>query len=235
MYSHIDKAFFVGKNNKDYYKHAGVSDKKLIFAPHAIENSRFAPTEKSIALAKQWREELGIKNDELVWLFAGKFETVKQPQLLIQAFIERKKENEHLILVGNGHLENELKEKALRYLNIHFLPFQNQSKMPLVYLLGDVFLLTSVSETWGLAINEAMAAGKSIIASTKVGCAIDLIQNGKNGFIFQSKNVESLKEAMNNITSQKQAQEMGKVSSQIIQHWSFEKIAQAIENEMSKI
>jgi len=234
LYSHINKAFFVGTNNKNYYKQAALNDKKLIFAPHAIDNSRFAPTQENQKQAEQWRKELGIKEEELVWLFAGKFETVKQPQLLIQAFTERKKEDEHLILVGNGHLESELKKQAKQNTTIHFLPFQNQSKMPSVYLLADVFLLTSVSETWGLAINEAMAAKKAVIASTKVGCAVDLIQsnqeNKTNGFVFQSENIQSLKEAMNKIKSQKEAKEMGEISHQIIQNWSFEKIAETLEN-----
>ncbi|AFM04288.1 glycosyltransferase [Bernardetia litoralis DSM 6794] len=243
LYSYIDKAFFVGKNNKNYYKHAALNDKKLTFAPHAIDNSRFAETEKNIELAKQWRTELGIKENELVWLFAGKFESKKSPLLLLEAFIERQKqqnskdnEKEHLIFLGNGELENQLKQKAESYQNIHFLPFQNQSKMPIVYLLCNVFILPSkgAGETWGLAINEAMAAKKAVIASTKVGCAIDLIQSNReknnNGFIFQSENVESLKEAMNKIKSQRQAKEMGELSYQIIQNWSFEKIAQTIEN-----
>ncbi|WP_375558795.1 glycosyltransferase [Bernardetia sp. OM2101] len=237
IYSHIDKAFFVGTNNKHYYKYAGVSDKKLTFVPHAIDNSRFTSTEENTELAKKWREELGIKENELVWLFAGKFESKKSPLLLLEAFVQKEKNNiEHLVFLGNGELENELKQKAESYQNIHFLPFQNQSKMPIVYLLCDVFILPSkgAGETWGLAINEAMAAKKAIIASTKVGCAIDLIQsnknNNKNGFIFQSENIESLKETMNKIKSQRQAKEMGEVSYQIIQNWSFEKIAETIEN-----
>lgn len=236
LYSNIDKVFFVGTNNKNYYKHAALSDKKLTFAPHAIDNSRFASTEENTELAKKWRAELGIKENELVWLFAGKFEPKKSPLLLLEAFIQRQNNEEHLIFLGNGELENELKQKAESYQNIHFLPFQNQSKMPIVYLLCDVFVLPSkgAGETWGLAINEAMAAKKAIIASTKVGCAIDLIQSNQekknNGFIFQSENIESLKEAMNKIKSQEQAKEMGEISYQIIQNWSFEKIAQTIEN-----
>ncbi len=241
LYSYIDKAFFVGTNNKNYYKHAALNDKKLTFAPHAIDNSRFTPTEENTELAKEWRKELGIKENELVWLFAGKFEPKKSPLLLLKAFIQRQNEKEeqeknkeHLIFLGNGKLENELKQKS--YQNIHFLPFQNQSKMPIVYLLCDVFVLPSkgAGETWGLAINEAMAAKKAVIASTKVGCAVDLIQSEEkskqNGFVFQSESLESLKEAMNKIKSQQQAKEIGKISYQIIQNWSFEKIAEKLEN-----
>lgn len=243
LYSHIDKVFFVGTNNKNYYKQAALNDKKLTFAPHAIDNSRFTPTEENTELAKEWRKELGIKENELVWLFAGKFEPKKSPLLLLEAFIQRQNEKEeqknnkeHLIFLGNGELENELKQKAESYQNIHFLPFQNQSRMPIVYLLCDIFVLPSkgAGETWGLAINEAMAAKKAVIASTKVGCAVDLIQpneeNNQNGFVFQSESLESLKETMNKIISQKQVEEMGEVSYQIIQNWSFEKIAETIEN-----
>ncbi|WP_338767930.1 glycosyltransferase family 4 protein [Bernardetia sp. ABR2-2B] len=246
LYSHIDKAFFVGINNKNYYKQAGVSDKKLTFAPHAIDNSRFKPTNENIDLAQQWRKKLGIKENEVVWLFAGKFEPKKSPLLLLEAFIQKQSKNgkqdkhkEHLIYLGNGELENELKQKSESYQNIHFLPFQNQSKMPIVYLLCDIFVLPSkgAGETWGLAINEAMAAKKAVIASTKVGCAVDLVQpeekNNQNGFVFQSENVESLKEAMNKINSQKQAKDMGEKSYQIIQNWSFEKIAKTIENSFN--
>ncbi len=243
LYSTIDKAFFVGTNNKNYYKHASVSNDKLSFAPHAIDNSRFTPTEQNTELAKQWRTELGIKEDELVWLFAGKFEPKKSPLLLLEAFVQRQnneekanRNKEHLIFLGNGELEHQLKQKAETYPTIHFLPFQNQSKMPLVYLLCDVFVLPSkgAGETWGLAINEAMASGKAVITSTKVGCAVDLIQSKNsnqeaNGFVFQSESLDSLKEAMSKITSQKQAKEMGKNSYQIIQNWSFEKIAETIE------
>jgi len=239
LYAHINKAFFVGTNNKNYYKQAALNDKKLTFAPHAIDNSRFTPTEENTELAKEWRKELGIKENELVWLFAGKFEPKKSPLLLLEAFIQRQNEQEeqeknkeYLIFLGNGELENELKQKAKYYQTIHFLPFQNQSKMPIVYLLCDVFVLPSkgAGETWGLAINEAMAAKKAIIASTNVGCAVDLIENSKNGFVFQSEDIDSLKEAMNKITSQKEAKEMGEISYQIIQNWSFEKIAETIEN-----
>ena len=232
LYSHIDKAFFVGTNNKKYYQHAGLSDKKLTFAPHSIDNSRFTPTEENQKKAKEWREELGITEDDLVWLFAGKFESKKSPLLLLEAFIQRQNDKEHLIFLGNGELENELKQKSKSYSTIHFLPFQNQFKMPIVYLLCDIFVLPSkgAGETWGLAINEAMAAKKAVIASTKVGCAIDLIQSNQNGFVFQSESIDSLKDVMNKITSQKQAKEMGEVSYQIIQNWSFEKIAETIEN-----
>jgi glycosyltransferase involved in cell wall biosynthesis len=81
---------------------------------------------------------------------------------------------------------------------VHFLPFQNQSLMPVVYRLGNVFVLPSQGpgETWGLALNEAMATGRAIIASSKVGGARDLILPGTNGWIFESGDRGALERAL---------------------------------------
>jgi glycosyltransferase involved in cell wall biosynthesis len=68
-----------------------------------------------------------------------------------------------------------------------FLPFQNQSRMPLVYRLGDALVLPSgYWETWGLAVNEAQACGRPSLVSDCVGCARDIVREGENGMIFRT-------------------------------------------------
>jgi glycosyltransferase involved in cell wall biosynthesis len=68
-----------------------------------------------------------------------------------------------------------------------FVPFQNQSRMPLVYRLGDALVLPSgYGETWGLAVNEAQACGRPSLVSDCVGCARDVIREGENGMIFRT-------------------------------------------------
>jgi glycosyltransferase involved in cell wall biosynthesis len=72
-----------------------------------------------------------------------------------------------------------------------FLPFQNQSRMPLVYRLGDALVLPSgYGETWGLAVNEAQACGRPSLVSDCVGCARDIIREGENGSIFRTDDWE---------------------------------------------
>jgi glycosyltransferase involved in cell wall biosynthesis len=92
-----------------------------------------------------------------------------------------------LIIVGNGKLEQELKEKAAKDGRVIFLDFQNQQKMPLVYRLGDIFVLPSrgPGETWGLAVNEAMACGRPVIVSSRCGCALDLVEENVTGWTFE--------------------------------------------------
>ena len=63
--------------------------------------------------------------------------------------------------------------------------------MPIVYRLGDLFCLPSQGpgETWGLAINEAMACKRQVIASNKCGAAIDKLNVQS---IFNPYNVDEI-------------------------------------------
>ncbi len=232
VYRNIDKALYVGKNNKDYYLAHGIKENQLFNAPHAVDNKRFTnPNKEYNQKARQWRKELGLKDSDFTIVFAGKFETVKNPLLLINALQNINKEKDikaHLILVGNGDLESKLKEKALNDRYIHFLPFQNQTKMPVMYRLGHFYCLPSLSETWGLSVNEAMASGRPAIVSNKVGCAADVIQENINGYTFLSNNIDDLKAKI--LLAQKSDwQEMGKQAQSFIQDFSFEKICEALE------
>ncbi|SDT53207.1 Glycosyltransferase involved in cell wall bisynthesis [Mucilaginibacter mallensis] len=229
IYTHVNHALYVGTNNNAYFKKYGLKEQQLSFAPHAIDNERFA--QKRNDEVKALRDGLGLDDNDILILFAGKFEDIKSPFLLLDAFQSINKENVHLLLVGNGALENELKLKAAENPNIHFMGFQNQSYIPVVYQACDLFCLPSKSETWGLAINEAMVCQKAVLASDKVGCAIDLILPGNNGAIFKESSLADLVLQLNNLVEKNTdgLKSMGKSSKQIINDWNFEKQAQAIE------
>jgi glycosyltransferase involved in cell wall biosynthesis len=232
LYKHINHAFYVGTNSKNYFKKYGLKDSQLTFAPHAIDNERFAMDR--YAEAGELRTNLHIPNDAILILFAGKFEVKKDPQLLLNAFIALNQPNTHLLFVGNGHLEAELKSQASTHVNIHFIDFQNQAYMPVIYQACDIFCLPSKgpNETWGLAVNEAMASGRAILVSDRCGCAIDLV-NSKNGIIFKSGNIEQIILGLRKLAANKsKLTKMGQQSAGIITDWSFEHIATAIENKL---
>ncbi len=187
VYRHVDVAIAVGSNGSEYFAWCGVPRSRIAVAPHSVDTVRFgANSAVDQQRAEEWRLSLGIKPDAVVFLYAGKFQHVKNPGLLLDAFNSLPPGPQQLVYLGSGELESELKARAGARTHVHFLPFQNQSVMPTVYRLADAFVLPSRSETWGLALNEAMASGRAIIASSKVGGARDLIQQGENGWIFES-------------------------------------------------
>ncbi|MDB5208680.1 MAG: glycosyltransferase [Flavisolibacter sp.] len=239
VYSHVDLAFYVGTQNKKYFQYFGLKDKQLKFAPHAIDNSRFSTDRK--AEAGQLREQLHIPLSGKVVLFAGKLEPKKDPFTLLQAFEEVDDENLFLVFAGNGILEKELKERAdqsVKKNNLAFLDFQNQSAMPVLYQACQIFCLPSVGpgETWGLAVNEAMAAGCAVIVSDKVGCAPDLVKEEKNGSIFRHKNSGDLARVIQSMIKKNDVlEESGEASKKIIENWSFEKQVSVILEELKKI
>jgi glycosyltransferase involved in cell wall biosynthesis len=231
VYRTVDYALYTGIGNKNYYKAHGLNESQLVYAPHAIENDRFADGDGSSQLkANEWRRELGISSVDLVFLFAGKLEPKKDPGLLIECFMLLSVAEIRLIIVGNGVLEQGLKQKAAEDQRIIFLDFQNQQQMPVVYRLGDVFVLPSKGpgETWGLSVNEAMASKRAVIVSNKCGCAEDLVKG--NGIVFEAGNKQDLQKALlyfaHNRTPLSQ---MSNKSLDLIQQFSPEQVAEAIE------
>lgn len=234
VYSHISHAFYAGVNNKAYFKKYGLKEAQLSFAPHAVDNERFNADRG--AEAAGLRASLGIDKDDILILYAGKFEPVKNLHSLVNAFGTFEKPAVHLLLAGSGTDEEELKRLAANSTagrRIHFTGFKNQTYMPVLYQAADVFCLPSKSETWGLAINEAMACGRAILASDKVGCVADLVNHNVNGVVFKSGDANDLAEKLQALTANKaELIRMGQESQLIIKNYSFLHIAEAIENKV---
>ncbi|GAC1309879.1 MAG: hypothetical protein NVSMB24_26110 [Mucilaginibacter sp.] len=233
VYKHIDHAFYVGANNQAYFKKYGLKDDQLSFVPHTVDNNRFAEERKNeVAFLKN---QLGIDDSECVVLFAGKLEEKKAPQLLFEAFVSLNRSDVHLVFVGNGPLEEQLKYMANDISNVHFIDFQNQSRMPVMYQACNLFCLPSggPNETWGLAVNEAMACAKAILVSDKAGCAADLVTGGLNGEVFKAGNLKALTEKLRQLTKDKSLLlKYGKQSQMIIADWNFTNAAKAMEKKI---
>ena len=235
VYKLVDHAFYNGINNKAYFEKYGLTNKQLTFAPHAIDNERFAVDR--YPETNDLRKGLGIADGDVLILFAGKLEEKKDPLILLRAFLQLNKPNCHLLFAGNGPLENSLKTQAGTNPNIHFMDFQNQLYMPVLYQACDIFCLPSKGpgESWGLAVNEAMACVKAVLVSDKVGCAADLVTNGVNGAIFAHGDVNALCQSLENLTlSKTELKNYGIQSAKTINDWNFVKIAEAIESRVNR-
>jgi glycosyltransferase involved in cell wall biosynthesis len=71
--------------------------------------------------------------------------------------------------------------------------FVNQAELPAWYAAADALVLPSDSrETWGLVVNEAMAAGVPVVVSDAAGCSVDLVREGENGYTYPCGDVPAL-------------------------------------------
>ena len=193
VYSFVDFALVAGSNNKNYFLTHGMAESSLVLARHAIDNERFGEPDIEYAdKAGLWRNKLDFQPDDFVILFAGKFEKKKNPLFLLTIAEAIKSPQFKFLFVGNGQMESIIKAKASTDSRIRVIDFQNQTDMPVVYRMANLFILPSVGpgETWGLALNEAMACGIPVMASQKTGGAIDLISEGINGVIIDLNNPE---------------------------------------------
>jgi glycosyltransferase involved in cell wall biosynthesis len=185
LFRHVAGFLAIGKLSREYYLHYGIEERRVHLAPYSVDNEFFsrAPLERRVK-ALEWRGRLGIDPEEKVILYAAKFIPAKACHDLVEAF-SAVASRARLVLVGSGPLEAELKALAQRVApgRAHFLGFVNQSAMPSAYEMGDIFVLPSVREPWGLAVNEAMCVGKPIVATDQVGSVPDLVSQ-ENGWVY---------------------------------------------------
>lgn len=166
------------------------------------------------------KTRLGFTNKKVI-LYYGQLIDRKGVDVLVKAFkiIHTKIKNSLLLLIGNGDNVNHIKYliTKLNIDNIVILPDVGDNKMVEYYKVADVFVLPSREEVWGLVVNQAMASSLPVIVTNSVGSGVDLIKNFKNGFIFDTNNVDDLVKKMNYVLSDESRRiEMGKYSKKFV-------------------
>lgn len=192
----FDGFLVVGERSRAYLRHYGVTDERMYWSPHAVDNDRFAAkAREALPVLGSVRKCLGCQSDEFLVLFVGKFTPIKRPLDVVRAVAVLNEQNIPVrgVFVGDGELKEQIRAVADQ-LNapITLTGFKNQADLPAIYAAADVLVLPSMQETWGLVVNEAMACGTPVIVSSAVGCAPDLIESGATGYQFPVGDVPAL-------------------------------------------
>lgn len=244
-FRHVAAFLAVGSLNAELYRSYGVDTRRIFTVPYAVDNAFFqARAREASARRSALRDSLGIDSNRPIALFCGKLIDVKDPATLIRAIGSltagpdpareiggRRPANPIatpspiLLLAGDGPLRPELETLASQVAPgmVKFLGFRNQTELPALYDLCDVFVLPSRFEPWGLVVNEVMNAGRPVIVSDQVGCGPDLVKPGENGAVFRAGDVDDLcaklRPWLEDCTLH---QSGGERSLAIINRWSFE-------------
>ncbi len=184
------------------------------------------------------KKELGIPENSLIVGTAGRLVPVKGPEFLVKAskYIISKYPDTYFMFTGDGPLEQDLKRKALEMGisdNIIFLGWRDD--LVKIISIYDIFVLPSLNEGMGRVLVEAMALGKSIIASN-VGGIPDLVIHGKNGFLVPPKNPKELAKYIQVLLEDKDKREkMGLAGKEMAYNFTSERMVEKIANLYKKL
>ncbi len=216
-----------GSPQKRYLESLGIPKDRILTGYNVIDNAHFEKgARRAGTKTGKYRKLLGLP--EKYFICSTRFVPKKNLDRLIRAYSRYLqaglKKEWSLVLLGDGALRPKL-ETLIQQQGLKgkvLLPgFKQYDELPHYYALAQVLVLPSVSEQWGLVVNEAMACGLPVLVSNRCGCAEDLVENGENGFTFDPFDLNSMTEALVKITRlESLLPRMGSRSRQIIRAWS---------------
>ena len=155
------------------------------------------------------RVAFGLADDQVVIGFVGRLVPVKNVDLLIRAFaaMAHGAPSSVLLIAGDGPLQPELVTLAGELGQADRVKFVGwQGDLPALYRTIDILALTSRNEGTPVAVIEAMAAGKPVVA-TRVGGVADVVADGTTGLLVAPNDVEALASALGRLAQSRQDRE----------------------------
>ncbi len=240
----VDGFLAIGTLNAEYYRVYGIAPERIFSMPYAVDNGFFQAQARAAAGDReQLRRELGLEPGRPIILYASKLSEVKRGVDLLEAYIRMspdgvREPRPYLLFIGEGDRRERLeaRARALPWGSIKFLGFKNQTELPRYYDLGDVLVLPSVFEPWGLVINEVMNAGRAVVVSDQVGCGPDLVKPGENGYVFKTGDIGALRGALEKVLGDpQQCRSLGQKSLEIINRWGLEEDVAGLKTALAEV
>jgi len=164
----------VGEQAAAYLRSFGIPASEVTRSPHCVDNNRFAAAAQSLAPQRDaLRAALGIRADDFVVLFAGKFQDRKRPLDAVRS-VARLGRGAVLMTAGDGRLAAAVRDAAARLdVRLAWRGFMNQSAMP-----------------------EALASGLPCVVTQGVAAAADLVLEGVTGFTTAVGDIDGMVRAL---------------------------------------
>jgi glycosyltransferase involved in cell wall biosynthesis len=172
-----------------------VANDRVHLVPNGIDPERFAVVNDQ--MRRDARQKWGITQTPVIGIIA-RLSNVKGIDVLIRArpLILKQVPTTNLLIAGQGPEENALKvltESLSLSAQVRFINVVDQTQELLCTL--DLFVMPSLMEGLGLSVIEAQACGIPVVAS-KVGGLVDLIEDGKSGYLTAVQDPQALAEGI---------------------------------------
>lgn len=176
-----------GESSTEYLISLQIDEENILELQNAVDEARFA---------KGSEREFEVRPRPIL-LHVGQLIARKGIDLLLHAVADLQREGLEfsLLLVGSGLDEHLLKRmpRSLGLKNVHFCPERAPDKMPAVYRSGDVLVVPTIEDVWGLVVNEAILSGLPVLCSKYAGCARELLPTEN---VFDPHNQDEFKEKL---------------------------------------
>ena len=171
------------------------------------------------------RARLGIDAQQVAVLGVARIVPMKGVDLLVEA-AARARERAHrpirLVHAGAGSADALRDRAAALRLPATFLGELQGDALLEAYAASDVFALLSRRETWGVVVNEAMAARLPVVVTDGVGAAADLVRPGENGEVVPSGDVAAAGRVLAALADDPERRERyGARSRELIRPWGY--------------
>ena len=230
-----------GSRHRDYLIDLGFESGRIFLGYDAVDNDHFGRgAQTARANAAGVRASLSLP--ETYFLASARFLPRKNLVTLLRAYADYDRRlgphSWDLVLLGDGPLRSQLVAECERLGitdKVHFAGFKQYDELPMYYALAGAFVHVSMSEPWGLVVNEAMASGLPLIVSRECGCVPELLEEGKNGFSFSPQKVNELADLLLRMAALSDAESelMGRTSRKIIASWSVERFADGLRDAVT--
>jgi glycosyltransferase involved in cell wall biosynthesis len=208
-YNMSTKVVCVSEQVREYLKSIGVEENKLEVIYTGIDTNKFIPKEKT--LKKEWN----IEENEIVVGIVAVLRSAKRHIDLIKAIKDIK--NAKLVIVGNGPQEDNIKKFIKENsLENKVIMLGHREDIDTILPNLDIFVLPSNMEALGTAILEAESCGIPAIGS-RVGGIPECIKENETGLLFETENIEELREKLTELINNPEKREkFGKSARELI-------------------
>ena len=185
-----------GTETKKYLLSLGISEDKIFVGGMSADSTGLRTSIKKWAIEEKqnFKNKYISSNNGLIFLFTGQMILRKGVNYLLKAWVKHTQlyPEDKLVLVGGGVFLERWKKEYRKYSSIIFEGTVAYDEIYKYYAIADVYILPTIEDNWSLVVPEAMACGLPVATSIYNGCHVELIQDGENGFVFDTYNQESI-------------------------------------------
>jgi glycosyltransferase involved in cell wall biosynthesis len=229
--------FCYGSKAAEYMLKFGAKPNQILLENNAVDNQTISSIYQEVYLNREAeKQKYGLRPYNFI--YTGRLMAIKNVANLLIAYSKLKTKDWGLIILGDGAEGEGLRKYVAdnQLEGVKFIEGQAWFNVPKFMALGDVFVLPSYSEPWGLVVNEAMVGGMPVIVSNKCGSSHDLVKNDKNGYTFNPYDTDELATIMEKfVDAPDKIESFGKVSKGIIKKYSPEQVAQEMYDGFKKV